>query len=405
MKTRSYCLPQSICQSRPFLPPAADVQVQLRAQASRTSALELRQALLFPALLTASGQWITRGVKLECNGEVRAVAFAQSGRTLVTVDSDYDAVRVWDLQEAQPSYKSIQTDYKGPKHRAGYGDEVRTIATHPNGRHVLVGGDRAYSKYTERAFLSVLDLETQQWVAEQEICSGVCSIAMVYGDGSKQLVVTADTGLDMVVWRLDMGDGVNDVPRLWRKHDLPADSVNMVAAVPGTLSVVAGSRYHELWSDLGGAQPSSALLRTSLNTSSSVQSLAVCPQGRLAAACMYVMYDTTADVLVWDLKTLQEVARLNTSHTTAAASSAFPQRCLATSPDGRHLVMGDERGLLLVWDLQTFKRVAAVQVSKAQITCLAFSPGGEVLAAGGQEGLVRLLDWEELLKSGVVGHD
>lgn len=65
--------------------------------------------------------------------------------------------------------------------------------------------------------------------------------------------------------------------------------------------------------------------------------------------------------------------------------------------------MGDERGLLLVWDLQTFKRVAAVQVSKAQITCLAFSPGGEVLAAGGQEGLVRLLDWEEQLKSAVVG--
>ena len=229
-------------------------------------------------------------------------------------------------------------------------------------------------------------------------------MAMVYVDGSKQLVVTADTGLDMVVWRLDMGDSVNDVPRLWRKHDLPADSVKVVVEVPGTLSVVAGSRYHELWSDLREAQPSSALLRTTLNTSSSVQSLAVCPQGRLAAACMYVMYDTAADVLVWDLKTLQEVARLHTSYTTAAASSAIPQRCLSTSPNGRHLVMGDERGLLLVWDLQMFKRIAA-QVSKAQVMCLVFSPGAEVLAAGGQEGLVRLLDWEELLKSGVVGHD
>lgn len=83
---------------------------------------------------------------------------------------------------------------------------LMAIAVHPDGCHIVVGGSRAIDRHKQRSLLDVVDLETRQWVAEETSSSSeYTSIALVPGNGGKQLVATADGGKHMEVWELDMG--------------------------------------------------------------------------------------------------------------------------------------------------------------------------------------------------------
>ncbi len=86
----------------------------------------------------------------------------------------------------------------------------------------------------------------------------------------------------------------------------------------------------------------------------------------------------------------QQVARL-------AVGAAV--RCLAASPGGRWLAVGDESGAITIWDSQSWNLVKvfqghllADQSFPSGVTSLAFSPQGDILASGGHSRRIKL--WE-----------
>ena len=313
-------------------------------------------------------------------------------------------VRVWDLQADPPASSIIRLGSYNTLRSGGIYDEcIVSVAVHADGRHILLGGLRSLTKHDHRSFLGVVDLEARQWVAG-EVSEmrwdamakdhSITSIAVVPGSGGKQLVV-ANIGLAHVkVWELDMGCGasVGAKPTLVCKQHIPEQGVQVVAAVPGTQSVLVGSAYLELWSDLESNQPSTTWSNRLNDGIFEIYEVAVCGQGRLAATLMY----RTSEVVVWDLQTGTEVARF---------SQSYELFRIAISVDGRYLVGSGSNslpGTLHIWDLQKFEHIASIEAGERLIACLAFSPDGQVLATADGKGLVRLHKWKEMLEEG--GH-
>lgn len=74
-------------------------------------------------------------------------------------------------------------------------------------------------------------------------------------------------------------------------------------------------------------------------------------------------------------------------------------RCLAASPGGRWLAVGDDSGAITIWDSQNWSQAKAFQghlyadqSSPSGVTSLAFSPQGDLLASGGHS---RRVKWWE----------
>ena len=70
--------------------------------------------------------------------------------------------------------------------------------------------------------------------------------------------------------------------------------------------------------------------------------------------------------------------------------------CIRTSPDGLHLVVGDDKGELRIYHLPTMKMMSKKALHSAPITTIEFSlPGnhGEILlATGAQNGSVSVME-------------
>ncbi len=67
-------------------------------------------------------------------------------------------------------------------------------------------------------------------------------------------------------------------------------------------------------------------------------------------------------------------------------------RCVAISPDGRHVVSGGYDHQVIVWDAATGKERYRRDVHRNSVHCLAFHPDGERFASGSYDGTICLWD-------------
>jgi WD40 repeat protein len=150
--------------------------------------------------------------------------------------------------------------------------------------------------------------------------------------------------------------------------------------------------------------------------------IAFSPDGKTLAAeeesKAGVRASSKVEVALWDLSTRQVRTALNTSATgltfspdgksvitagqglrvwgveagTESANLAGSYSCLACSPDGRLVALGDYTGKITVWDLTKSEAAGALQLEEnPPIYSLAFSPDGKTLAAGTGDQEIKLV--------------
>lgn len=74
-----------------------------------------------------------------------------------------------------------------------------------------------------------------------------------------------------------------------------------------------------------------------------------------------------------------------------APGTGLAARCLATSPDGCHLAVGDDQGNLRVFDTQSLSLLVMCEAHDTEMLSLCFSPLG-FLATGGRDGMIHIFD-------------
>jgi WD40 repeat protein len=67
-------------------------------------------------------------------------------------------------------------------------------------------------------------------------------------------------------------------------------------------------------------------------------------------------------------------------------------RCLAFSPDGEVLAVGNVDGTVSLWDMKTGKAEASLEAGREMVSALAFSPDGSLLATASADSRVLLWD-------------
>lgn len=67
---------------------------------------------------------------------------------------------------------------------------------------------------------------------------------------------------------------------------------------------------------------------------------------------------------------------------------------LATSPDGRFLIAGDDKGVLSWYDWRGLSKIRSLKAHGRSITDIAFAPHGKKFATGGYDNAVRIWDTE-----------
>ena len=111
------------------------------------------------------------------------------------------------------------------------------------------------------------------------------------------------------------------------------------------------------------------------------------PVSRIAAAA-----DSSGIVEVWDLETLQPVARLK--------NFRLGSHSVAFSPDGRRLAAGSNgREALKLWDVGSWQEVLTLNCEGSRFGAVKFSPDGRQLLAVNDSGLANLWTaptWEEI---------
>jgi WD40 repeat protein len=111
------------------------------------------------------------------------------------------------------------------------------------------------------------------------------------------------------------------------------------------------------------------------------------PVGRIAAAA-----DSSGIVQVWDLATLDPVARLK--------SFRLGSHSVTISPDGRRLAAGSNgREAVKLWDVGSWQEVLTLSGEGSIFSALKFSPDGRQLLAINDAGLVHIWTaptWEEI---------
>ena len=112
-------------------------------------------------------------------------------------------------------------------------------------------------------------------------------------------------------------------------------------------------------------------------------------------AVAYSAYDESPDVEVWHAETGKPFAKL-----TADDERAGHYRPICFSPDTQLIVStcmsatSDNAGSILVWDMKSGEQIACLSAHTRWITSLCFSPCGQFLVSGGEDRTVYVWDVE-----------
>jgi uncharacterized protein YcbK (DUF882 family) len=108
-----------------------------------------------------------------------------------------------------------------------------------------------------------------------------------------------------------------------------------------------------------------------------VSALAFSPDGKLLASAGW-----DNKLLLWELESGRQLARLRGGHVRAVTSLAF-------SSDGRQLASGSLDRTIAIWDVAAGRRRHLLEGHRYQVNAVAFDPGGQSLLSASGDGTVR----------------
>jgi WD40 repeat protein len=101
-------------------------------------------------------------------------------------------------------------------------------------------------------------------------------------------------------------------------------------------------------------------------------------------------------VRIWDLETgSRELSSLTGPASRCWAKHTGWVRSVTFSPDGRYVLSGSDDGTVRIWDLKTGQTVATLQTSVgSRIFCIVVSPKGDMIIAGMSKGTIYI--WRKI---------
>ncbi len=109
--------------------------------------------------------------------------------------------------------------------------------------------------------------------------------------------------------------------------------------------------------------------------------------GKLAASA----YGFNEEVLLWDLPKGKLLKRLGQGKTLGGANQFNDPQCLAFSPDGKFLAVGNNRNTIQVWDVNSGQLLRTLSGHADYVRAVHYLPDGKLLSVG-DDGDVRLWD-------------
>jgi len=280
-------------------------------------------------------------------GSALSVQWLPDGRVLSSGD---DGTKVWRARHPE----IIQ--FKVPR------SSLRTVAFSPNSRLLAAAGTSHE--------VSVLDL----------------------ADGQREKIYKGNLSFHQlaVAFRPDgmIASGGQDSVQLWDpatletkwKHQLaPAPTAFWIAFSPDGRRMYVDSQ--EDWLTVLDANTGERI-KSIDGLGSTLDGLAVSPDGRLLALCQKVGQEKLTVRSAEDLRELWQVP-------------SFTERCAAFSPDGQWITTGDRDGAISLYQTATQGRVRRkLHGHSASVTGVSFHPDGSRLASSSRDGQVKVWDWK-----------
>jgi len=275
---------------------------------------------------------------------VLGVSFSPDGKRLATSSEDMTA-RVWNV----PQQKALLT-------LQGHTNSVQSVEYSPDGRYLLTAGVDGRMK--------LWDAITGEGRGNLLGHTGALAGASFSPDGRR--IVSGSWDMTVKVWDAER----RQEPLTLRGH---RRSVLHVCYSPdGKRIVTAGDdRLLNLWDAEKGV-----LLVSREHEGANIERVAFSPDGK-----RFVTSDDNKGVKLWDAEKLTVLLARADTHAVQA---------VAIRPDGQQFVSAGNN--VIVWDAMKGEQVHSPAFNGARAECIAYSPNGRLLGIGNVDGSVHLCD-------------
>jgi WD40 repeat protein len=290
---------------------------------------------------------------------VHAIALSTDGVTLVSGGND-KAVRYWDATAG----RLIRVIDDHP-------DFVESIALSRDGTKVMTSGGRAIAFSLDSARVASV---TDESVKLREVPSGRSLRTVAWSSPSK-------TGATINLWETETGRLIRTfVPPVasWASWISPTVNSIQFSSDGGRLLIAGDDNAVKLLDATNGR-----VLR-SYQDSNGVYSVALSPDGTLAASGTYATLGTDKSVKIWDNANGRMLRKLE-GHTDGVHSVVF-------APDGTWVVSGSDDATIKLWDVASGQLLRTLAGHFAGVRSLAISSDGTRLVSASEDTTIKI--WE-----------
>jgi WD40 repeat protein/serine/threonine protein kinase len=283
-------------------------------------------------------------VPLEYESIVWSVAFSPDGRWLVSTHGD-GAILAWDVAE-----RELAANLR--EHSGG----VRAVAFSPDGRRLASASEDK----------SVIVWDAEGGRKEAVLDGHQTRVTAVAFSPDGRWLASADHSGTIILW-----DAARRAPRVTFEAPELEYSYCLAISPDGRSAATTYAVY-----DLENGRP---LIPRGGTFWSRVYSAAFSADGRLLIGVTDLGEIIFVNARTWQLLERQKLVDV-------------PLISLSLSPDGRHLVTGDDGKAVRLWAIEPLRQVGVIGRHEARIKSVAFSPDGKQVASAGDDKMVALWD-------------